>query len=411
MYRNEFGGHFTAEWLGIGYFIHNDGLFWKKASRMSNVDCQGLLSTALAAEWKRAVERLRPELAMQLRQPVFALNPDLGCWGQWRGGTMQCIELRASLVTHHPWYAVVDVLRHETAHQVCETCFHDVVEPPHGPRFQQVCQWLGARPQASGDYPTLDQSVFAEDADPGAEGADTSAARLVVKVRKLLSLSTSANQAEAEAALLKARELQAKYAEELATAEAQERISAEAMYTIGVGPAMRRISLDGCLIGNILQEFFHVIVVWDHQPDLEHPGQNLKQLMLSGTRKDLKIASYVHDCLTSYMEHAVYELPTNVLGRVLTSKRSLLSFKIGVLTGFQNAMREQNQRPEMRALVQSDRSRLEEYRRWIYPRLRSSGSRLSVTDATARAAGEVAGRKFTLRHGLDNSGKMPKRLT
>lgn len=379
---------------------------------MGTVDFQGVLSAALSAEWKRSVERLRPELAARLRQPVFALNPDLKCWGQWRGGAMQCIELRASLLTHHPWYAVVDVLRHETAHQICEACFNDVVEPPHGPRFQQVCQWIGARPQASGEYPTLDQLVFADDTDTAsAEGADTAAARMVVKVRKLLSLSQSANQAEAEAALLKARELQAKYAEELANAEAQECAAAEAMYTIGVGPALKRVSLDGCLIGNILQEFFHVIVVWDYQPNLECSGDTRKQLMLSGTRKDLQIASYVYDCLTSYMEHAVYELPANVLGRVLTSKRSLLSFKIGVLTGFQNAMREQNQRPEMRALVQSDRSRLEAYRKWIYPRLRTTGSRVSSTDATARAAGEAAGRKFTLRHGLDHSGKIPKRLT
>ena len=375
---------------------------------MSNNAYQGVLSTALAQEWRRAVERLRPELSAQLCQPVFALNPDLGCWGQWRGGTMQCIELRASLVSHHPWYVVVDVLRHETAHQICETCFPGEHEAPHGPRFQQVCQWIGARAQASGEYPTLDQVVFAE--DESAEGADTAAARMVVKVRKLLSLSQSANQAEAEAALLKARELQAKYATELAEAEAYEQAVAETMYTIGVGPVLKRLSVDGCLIGNILQEFFHVIVVWDYQPDLERPGQNLKQLMLSGTRKDLKIASYVHDCLASYMEHAVYELPTNVLGRVLTSKRSLLSFKIGVLTGFQNAMREQNQRPEMRALVQSDRSRLEEYRKWIYPHLRNTGSRISATDATARAAGEAAGRKFTLRHGLDKSGKIPKQL-
>ena len=396
----------------MGYFIPHDELFWKTASRMSTVDFQGVLSAALAAEWKRSVARLKPELSALLRQPVFALNPGLGCWGQWRGGRMQCIELRASLFTHHPWYAVVDVLRHEIAHQVCETCFNDVVGPPHGSRFQQVCQWIGARPQASGDYPPLDQVVFADDEEAAAaEGADTAAARMVVKVRKLLSLSQSANQAEAEAALLKARELQAKYAEELATAEAQEAAQAEKMYTIGVGPALRRLSMDGCIIGNILQEFFHVMAVWDYQPDLERPGQNLKQLMLSGSRKDLQIASYVYDCLTSYMEHAVYELPANVLGRVLTSRRSLLSFKIGVLTGFQNAMREQNQRPEMRALVQSDRSRLEEYQRWIYPHLRSTGSRLSATDAKARAAGEAAGRKFTLRHGLDHSGKMPKRLT
>ena len=379
---------------------------------MGSIAYQAIVSMALAQEWRQAVARLAPELAAQLRQPVFALTPGLGCWGQWRGGTMQCIELRASLVTHHPWYAVADVLRHETAHQICETCFKDLVEPPHGPRFRQVCQWIGARPQASGGYPALDQTVFAGDGDSAsAEGAETAAARLVVKVRKLLSLSTSANQAEAEAALLKARELQAKYAEELASAEEQECASAEAMYTVGVGPAVRRVSPDGCLVGNILQEFFHVFVVWDHQPDLERPGQHLKQLMLSGTRKDLKIASYVFDCLTSYMEHAVYELPTNVLGRVLTSKRSLLSFKIGVLTGFQNAMREQNQRPEMRALVHSDRSRLEEYRKWIYPRLRTTSSRVSSTDAAARAAGEAAGRKFTLRHGLDKSGKLPKRLT
>ena len=373
-------------------------------------DWQGVVNAALALEWQQAVRRLPAGLPL-LRQPLFALTPGLGCWGQWRGGSMQCIELRASLVTHHPWYAVVDVLRHETAHQICEVCFGGDQETSHGPRFRQMCQWIGARPQASGDYPTLDQLVFGDDADTAeSEGAQTPAARMVLKVRKLLSLSTSANQAEAQAALLKARELQAKYAEELASAEAQETADAEAMYTIGVGPAVKRISVDGSLIGNILQEFFHVMVIWDFQPDLETPGHYRKQLMLSGTRKDLKIASYVHDCLTAYIGRAVYELPASVLGRVLTSKRSLLSFKIGVLTGFQNAMREQNERPEMRALVQSDRSHLEEYRRWLYPRIRSTGSRISSTDADARAAGEAAGRKFTLRHGLDTSGKMPKQL-
>ncbi|MBP5300124.1 MAG: DUF2786 domain-containing protein [Victivallales bacterium] len=379
---------------------------------MDAKDWQAIVVEALAQEWQLAIRRLRPEYACQLRQPVFALNPSLGCWGQWRGGEVQCIELRSSLLTHHPWYAVVDVLRHETAHQVCETLFRGEQEAPHGPRFQQVCQWLGARPQASGEFPTLEQLVLSDEADTSLpEGADTSAARLVVKVRKLLSLSTSANQSEAEAALLKARELQAKYARELAAAEAQEQAASEAMYTIGIGAPQRRISVDGCMIGNILQEFFHVYAIWDSQPDLDHPGRCLKQLMLSGTRKDLKIASYVYDCLTAYMEHAVYKLPGHVLGRVLTSKRSLLSFKIGVLTGFQNAMREQNQRPEMRALVLSDRSRLEEYRKWVYPRVRSAGSRLSATDSFARAEGEAAGRKFTLRHGLDSSGKLPRRLT
>lgn len=364
-----------------------------------------VLSSALRAEWQMAVNRLPACQRERLPPPLIVLNPELtGKWGQWRGGQVQCIELQESLLTRHPWYALVDVLRHETAHQVVEALHPGLEEPPHGPRFQEACLLLGARPQASGTYPLLDQVVYFEEEEE--EGAVTPQARLLVKIRKLLSLSSSANEAEAEAALLKARELEARFLEQYGESPQGTEAGREGYLTVGLGPLVRQVCYRENLFGSLLQEFFRVRVLWNYVPDLEAsaPGKYLKQLYVCGTRRDLKIAAYVYDCLAAYMKQALYQLSPGMLGKALGSVRARRDFEIGVLTGFRNALREQDQRPEMRALVQIDRTRLEEHFRWAFPRRRTTTNSASVSAPELRAEGEAAGRRFHLKPGVEAPG-------
>ncbi len=350
--------------------------------------------------------RLTPEERRVLKQPLFSVVPELpGKWGQWRGGKIQCIEIKEELILRHPWYAVVDVLRHELAHQAVEAFFPNSGESPHGPHFVEMCRKLGARPQASGNYPTLDEVIYSEEEDESSqEGAVTPQARLLLKIRKLLSLSESANENEARSALLKARELEAKYALEFGEAELTQTEDTQ-LYTIGVGPLLKRLTVKHSILGAILQEFYCVRVIWDNVPDIDSdkPGAFCRQLSLSGSKKDLQIATYVYDCLTAYITHAIYELPGNLLGKVLTSAKIRQDFEIGVLSGFQSALREQNQRPEMRALVLSDRTHLEEYCRWVFPHLRKTRHAIHTRSEEVRAAGETAGRRFQIKPGVENS--------
>lgn len=372
-----------------------------------------IISSALAEEWRIAVNRLPVQDRERLRLPLFSVLPDLaGRWGQWRGGKIQCIELKEDLLRRHPWYAVVDVLRHEIAHQAVETLFPNCDEPPHGPHFLTMCSLLGARPQASGDYPTLDEVIYSDQSDAqNQEGAVTPQARLLLKIRKLLSLSESANENEARAALLKARELEAKFAQEYGETS-QYSNDAPDFYTINIGPLLKRITLKHSILGNILQEFYHVRVIWASLPDIEskEAGDFRRQLCLNGSRKDLRIATYVYDCLTAYIARALYDLPGALLGKALTHAKVRQDFEIGVLSGFQSALREQNQRPEMRALVLCDQTRLEDYYHWAFPHLRTNRHTYTLHSQEARSAGEVAGRKFHLKHGLEAPQEKPRQL-
>ncbi len=363
-----------------------------------------VVSSALRAEWWLTINRLPPSLRMRFSPPLILLVPELsGKWGQWYGGQAPRIELRESLLTQHPWFALVDVLRHETAHQVVETLFPGLDEPPHGPKFREMCLLLGARPQASGTYPLLDHLLFQEEKE---EGAVTPQARLLVKIRKLLSLSSSTNEHEAQAALLKARELEARFLEEYGESAEEDSPGEEGYFTVGVGPLLRQVSYRECLLASLLQEFYRVRVLWDFVPDLESglPVKYLKQLSLSGTRRDIQVAAYVYDCLTSYMRGALYQLPPAMLGRALGSRRIQKDFEIGVITGFRNALREQNQRPELRALVQWDHTRLDQHFRWAFPRIRTSQHTRTIHSPAHRSAGEEAGRCFHLKKGLEPPG-------
>lgn len=371
-----------------------------------------IISAALAEEWRIAVNRLPQNEREALCMPLFSVLPELpGRWGQWRGGKMQCIELKEDLIRRHPWYAVVDVLRHEIAHQAVETLYPTIDESPHGQHFLQMCSMLGARPQASGDYPTLDEVIYSDQDDMQEEGATTPQSRLLLKIRKLLSLSESANENEARAALLKARELEAKFAQEFGEAS-QASTEESSFYTINIGPLLKRMTLKHSMLGTILQEFYHVRVVWASIPDIESKksGEYCRQLCLNGSRKDLRIATYVYDCLSAYISRALYDLPGALLGKALTHAKVRQDFEIGVLSGFQAALREQNQRPEMRALVLCDKTRLEEYYHWAFPRLRTNRHTYTLHSQEARSAGEIAGRKFHIKQGLDSPQSKPRLL-
>ncbi|MBR5837798.1 MAG: hypothetical protein IKZ84_04570, partial [Victivallales bacterium] len=130
---------------------------------VSQYETQQIL-LAVGEVWQRAVWDHVPKKSWdQVLRPTFALNDDMKAWGRWTGGSKRLMEIKTQLVLEHPWYAVVDVVLHETAHQLVEIFAPYCDEPPHGDRFKWFCRLIGANPVASGDYPPLDMRVFMED--------------------------------------------------------------------------------------------------------------------------------------------------------------------------------------------------------------------------------------------------------
>lgn len=360
-----------------------------------------MVTKTLLDEWQNVVFRLPPKYRQRLLPPMIALNPDLSDWGRWQGGQKRLLELKTQLVEKHPWYAVLEVFRHEIAHQIMEECFRDLSETPHGPKFRSLCLRLGTNPAASGTYPTLDQRVFGNEEEGLSEES-----KLVLKVRKLLALAESANPHEAETALLKAQELTEKYAISL-----DEQSSDEEFFSVAIGKAVSRRDLVNVKAANILQAFYNVMVIWDTFPD-HKTLQYRKVLVIHGTRSNIKIASYAFDCLFRQIDFAWEQLPLHLQARKSPgyAKRD---FAVGLLNGFYKALDQQHQeRPaEIQALVLQQNKRLEGFYRQMYPHVRRHQSRGIQQDILLTKEGEKAGREFILHPGLDTDPNPQKRLS
>ena len=136
----------------------------------------------------------------KLKRPLIELNPQLPA-GRWQKSLKRLLELKTELCCPIP--GALEVFKRLP---IRSSIMLRPAGTSRGPKFREICLELGSSPAASGTYPPLDQRVFSDEEDGLSEES-----KLVVKVRKLLALSQSANQHEAEQALLKARELTEKY--------------------------------------------------------------------------------------------------------------------------------------------------------------------------------------------------------
>ncbi|HHH27948.1 MAG TPA: DUF2786 domain-containing protein, partial [Polyangiaceae bacterium] len=136
-----------------------------------------------------------------LHPPVMRLvdgTTRLGAWDR----RARCIELSRPFVMKQSWGSVVEVLKHEVAHQYAHEVLGAIDETAHGPAFRKVCALMGIDPAASGTP---------EVSDEGDE-------RVLKKVADLLALAQSGNRHEAENAAALAQRLMLKHNVALADA-------------------------------------------------------------------------------------------------------------------------------------------------------------------------------------------------
>lgn len=139
-----------------------------------------------------------------LSRPIIAVTKGRHTLGSWHSGT-QTIAVSRDLITTRPWHLVIEVLKHEMAHQyVSEILCRD--GGGHGMPFAQACGILGVHPAFRKPSADIDHCL---DAHKG-RLPDT-ARRMLEKVRKLTALGQSPNAEEARSALRKARAILKKH--------------------------------------------------------------------------------------------------------------------------------------------------------------------------------------------------------
>jgi hypothetical protein len=296
-----------------------------------------------------------------------------------------CRTLRLSTtLLEQPWGALIEVLKHEMAHQFVLDELGITGEGPHGPTFQRVCQQLGIDGRARG-MPRLDV----------AEGSDDTQ-RLRARVEKLLALAESDNQFEAEAATMAARRLMLKYN--------LERVSGEdGRYAfVHLGPPTARRPAWQRILASILADHFfvEVIVVPVFVPE---KGRTASVLELCGTADNLALAEYVY----AFLERTAQALwKAHKSERRLRGDAGRRSFLFGVLSGFRDKLESDVRRHEQEGLVWAGDPALADFFRRRHPHIRRVGSSGRI-DPSTYDAGHQAGQRIVLHRGIRAGSDSP----
>ena len=78
----------------------------------------------------------------QAMAPVALAIAPITNYGEWRPAT-RTIVMADHLIRDYPWNVVLEVLKHEMAHQYVHEVLGHQAERPHGERFQEACHRLG----------------------------------------------------------------------------------------------------------------------------------------------------------------------------------------------------------------------------------------------------------------------------
>ncbi|MDB4939489.1 MAG: hypothetical protein JWP87_6461 [Labilithrix sp.] len=340
------------------------------------------LSARLEAALLREVAEQYRHLALAyfkgaLKIPQFELVASRARLGRWIPDT-RIIELSRPLVLEQPWGVVVEVLKHEMAHQYVAEILGEHGETAHGPRFRAVCVKLGIDAAASGMPIPKPGAVEAEQGKVGE------------RIARLLALAESPNVHEAEAAMAAAQKLLLKHNLELRHTR-----TAQGYSWRHLGEPTGRTTEAERVLSLILGKHFFVEAIWVpvYRPALGKRGSVLE---ICGTPENCEIAEYVHGYLVQtaerlWMEHKVEQ--------GILSNRERRTFLAGVMSGMSDKLAREAKKSASAGLVWVADGDLEGFFRRRHPHVRHvryQGQRR--TDAYAH--GREAGQKIVIHKGV-----------
>lgn len=300
------------------------------------------------------------------RLPHFELISSRARLGRWVEAS-RTIELSRPLILSEPWGVVIEVLKHEMAHQyVCEV-LGERDEPAHGPRFRAVCERLAIDEAATGL--------------PKAAEATHDERRIGDRIARLLALAESPNVHEAEAAMAAAQRLLLKHNIELRSARV-----ARGYVWRHLGKPTGRTNEAERVLSLLLAKHFFVEAIWIpvYRP-LE--GKRGSVLEICGTRENVEIAEYVHGYLVTTAERLWRE---HKEAHRIRADRDRRTFLAGVMTGMSDKLAREQKTSAEAGLVWVADGDLSRYFKRRHPHVRHvryAGQRRSEAYAHGREAG------------------------
>jgi SprT-like family protein/uncharacterized protein DUF2786 len=242
-----------------------------------NAEFEALILNELKRAWNSNVHKFKWNDS-GIQAPNFKIADVSSYLGQWTTSSREmCFATR--LVTNRSWNEVLEVLKHEMAHQYVHEVLGVHYETSHGPTFQLVCKQYKIDPTARGE---IDASQT------------TTTNHIVEKIQHLLKLADNAgaSDAEKEAAATAAHNMMLKYNIEL-QAKNEER-----GYTVRyLGGVTGRIQTYMSEVATLLVKYYFVECIWmsTYDPRSKKKGHELE---VCGREENVEVADYVYDFLT-----------------------------------------------------------------------------------------------------------------
>jgi hypothetical protein len=352
----------------------------------------GMLSAQLEALALRAIRAEHRDLNgmlfdWRLSAPNFLLCDSKTRLGQWLPA-VKTIELSRLLLVEMSWGAVVEVLKHEMAHQYVDEVLGKSDETAHGPAFRRVCAERGIDARANG-------APMPNEAEPTHE--DRAA---LEKIARLLTLANSPNEHEAQAAMAAAQRLMLKY-----NLEAFTKSDTRDYCFRHLGKPTGRVYEAPRILALILSEHFFVETIWvPVWRALE--GKRGSVIEVCGTRANVEMADYAHDFLIKTSDRLWRE---HKRAKSIVSNRDRRAFLAGVMAGFRNKLSTQKKVNREHGLIWRGDPALAAYLKLRHPR--SHWTRHSSSSSSAaHAEGQRAGSTIVFHRGLaqpaENRGRL-----
>jgi len=382
---------------------HNSG---QGTSRFTELEYRRKWLHQLQSEFRLICSWYRISLAA----PAFRITDSKTMLGSWNPDT-RTISISAILISEYSWDAVINVLKHEMAHQYVHEFMGRTIEQPHGPSFQKACENLGVLVpfnSAGGDTPKAFSAAEQHCSNPEYD-------RKVEKVRKMLSLAGSGNRHEAAAAMRTANRFIRKYNIERLHTNAVSRYSYEI-----INRRKKRLHIIERRIASLLMDYFYVDIVYSELFDPES-DTSFKTIELLGMVENVAFARYVYD----FLQHRIELLWQNYRKTAKAPGKLRKTYILGLLQGVREKLEkdEQKQKPPagdlegmgkhktVSALVVAKDIGLSEFTARRFPRLRKVQYRSSVINCrNTYSAGKTEGRKIniykTIKQGTGNQGRL-----
>jgi hypothetical protein len=330
-------------------------------------------------------EHNRSLFKAKLKQPPLMFVEGHQRLGQWCTEPRR-IELARELLLKHDWGTLVEVLKHEMAHQFVEEVLGVVDEGPHGSAFRRVCEERSIDAKAAGlpkSGPLADEQQ-----------------RVLSRIAKLLNLAQSSNLHEAETAMSVAQRLMLKYNLEHAMQPAS-----RGYRYVHLGRPTGRIGESDRLLAALLSEHFFVEVIWvPVWRPLE--GKRGSVLEVCGTDENVEFAGYVRAFLVDTAERLWAQYRRE---RALSSNAERREFIAGVMAGFRDKLVREKRRQQQQGLVWVGDAQLSQYMKRRHPHVRwIRGAARRRPESYAH--GKEAGKRIVLHKPMKSGGSSGPRL-